>query len=266
MAEANKEASVSQPSHNDNPSSRPAIPYLKGTVLDEFRVIGPLYTREDAQINIAAQTDLLVSIYNQLVQLTAVDPPINQDDFVRMCRTLILKRVQDTLESSRGIRADHFIRISRSTIVPAPLGDLLYAIGSYSSKATGRMIDMTPPAREAVVPNWWALDNDIFANYSLFCARMSNKYRFYEFPKPQDFLGRSICLTTIADANGLREIRALTNEVTTSDVLIRTVNNDLFTANDWLVYNNCRLVITQARHITSVRMNYIRSYVIDSAV
>lgn len=263
--ETNQDQTKSQPSQRQHPINQPQMPYLQGTGLIEFGRMDSTYLRLDLVLEVAEQTNLIGAVWDQLYQLTPAEPPINREDWIRVCRTLILKRVQDTYEVARGLRAPNFIHVSRTTLVPAPLGDLLYAIGSFHSRSNGAIIDMIPPERDADNPApWWQVENDMYFNYCLFCARMQNKYIFYEFPKPHDYEGRTICLTTIHDENGLRTVRAKTNEPTPSDALIRHVNDDLFRANNWLLYDSCFLLASEQKDVLSVRANYIRSYVTGS--
>lgn len=57
------------------------------------------------------------------------DLPITGENFIRMWKTLILKRVQDVYEKEKHVRSDHYVRLDRSILTPAPLTDLLYALG-----------------------------------------------------------------------------------------------------------------------------------------
>ena len=73
--------------------------------------------------------------------------PITLKQFIRMWRTLILKRVQDVIEKQLLARPDHFVRLSRNIMLPAPCADLLYSLRQFHSNANGLIYNISQPAR-----------------------------------------------------------------------------------------------------------------------
>lgn len=82
-----------------------------------------------------ALTDLYATLRSALPNF--IEPTCTQAQFVRMSRTLLLKRVQDVMEEQNFTRPENFVKLSRSIEVPAPIGDFLAAIGTYTSSVNG---------------------------------------------------------------------------------------------------------------------------------
>lgn len=63
-------------------------------------------------IQIGNYLAVLTRVYQALMQLTSVDLPLTEDQFVQMSRTLLLKRVQDVIERESSTRPAHFVRLA----------------------------------------------------------------------------------------------------------------------------------------------------------
>lgn len=225
-----------------------------------------IYHYRQLIVNINDQTSLFTTLYEQLQQLTTTEPPITQDQFIRMCRTLLLKRVQDIYEKCHRIRAPNYIQIDRGILIPGPVGDLLYVLGRYHSTNDGAVYVLSPPPRAAAAENWWAIDNDILGRYLLYIDRLSDDYIMYEFPKPTDYDNRPICRTTINDFNNdYRSVRAHDSGVTPNDAFIRFVNDDLFIQNEYINYDRAALQQVSERHRPTVQRLYVNSYISGSS-
>jgi hypothetical protein len=123
------------------PSPRNAYPFqLSQRLTSPIRRCHTDFSIRDVAINIDAQETLATATYNQLVQLAALELPINAADFVRMWKTLILKRVLDVYESEKRLCANHLKEISRNMRLPAPLADLLYSLGSFFDPSSGTVL------------------------------------------------------------------------------------------------------------------------------
>ncbi|KAL1447175.1 hypothetical protein WDU94_015608, partial [Cyamophila willieti] len=72
-------------------------------------------------------------------QLTTVELDINEDNFIRMWKTLLLKRAQDVHERAKHVRPANHIRLSSQIICPAPLADLAYSFESQPSDTSYRV-------------------------------------------------------------------------------------------------------------------------------
>lgn len=216
-------------------------------------------------LDIAGQHTMAERTYRQLVQLTSVDLPITEAEFVRMWRTLMLKRAQDIFEMETGQRADNYIRLSRVIPVPATLGDLLYSLGSFHSAANGVRYFLHPPARPAQVPDWWQIDPAIIENWMTTMGRFSRSFIMREFPAPTECRDKPMIVTAREQINDLCQVRALTNETQPSDGYVRFVNDELFVADD-ITFDRCHLNLTERTEITVVRSQYVYSYVSGSNV
>lgn len=217
------------------------------------------YTRRPFAVNIDAQNAMPIAVYLQLVQLTSLDLPITQDEFVRMWKTLLLKRCQDVFEMERSMRPDHFIRLNRNIAVPAPLADLLFAIGSHHCPADGVIYEMIPPDRPAAPPNFWTTDAAIVANWQLACNRMQHLFTMKEYPAMTDFKERPIMLTSrIVIDDDYARIVAHRNTPTPADAMLRLIHDELFVAP--LPGEDGHLRMCDILHIAQLRGEYLRSY------
>lgn len=253
-----------QPQHHAHPSHAPAqlvIPTLRSEHSLSFGRLDSDYQRLSRVLNIAAQDLLPTAVYNQLIQLTSVDPPLTRATFTRMWRTLILKRVQDVIEKQRLQRPEHFVRLARNIMLPAPLADLLYSIGSFHSRTNGLIYTTSQPSRADPAPNWWTVDSQIVAHWQTMMGRFSSSYIMREFPSPSDWENKPLLLTSISDTadTQLRAVRAYTNEVTMNDAFIRFVNDDLY--GQEITYQNCHLRIIDGLDRNTIIYDYTRSYV-----
>lgn len=136
-----QDAPIVQP--YNHPSHQPPPPMrtngYQPTALDlmNFGRLDSDYTIVDHAVNINGQDTLPGMTYDQQSELTTIDLPIDRLMFIRVWKTLILKRLQDVFEQEKRVRAQHFVRLARNQLLPAPLADLLYALGSFHSPATG---------------------------------------------------------------------------------------------------------------------------------
>ena len=76
-------------------------------------------------VNPSETTAFITNIYEQQEQLCSNALPLTVDEYVRMIKTIILKRVQDIHEKCFNQRAPNFMRLYRNIIVPKPVYDLL---------------------------------------------------------------------------------------------------------------------------------------------
>ena len=246
--------------------SHPAILSLSGTMFSFFGRQANTYLTYDYAVQIAGQNTISSMTYDQLEQLVNADLPINRDDFIHMWKTIILKRCQDIFEKKKYTRADHFARIDRTILTPAPLSDFLYSVGSFSSVARGIHIHMTPPAHAAPAPNWWTADNGILTNWNFLCHRMKALYTFRDYPSPTDFESRPLALLTILDKqdNAVRSVHSYTNEPSASDAYVRFCHDELFVAYNGIANNVNTYLIVDRDHRTAIVGSYIVSYASNS--
>lgn len=223
-----------------------------GRLDSDFRIL-------DHVFQVGLQVTLPTAVWQQIHQLTVVDLPITEDNFIRMWKTLLLKRVQDVFEQEKHHRADHFIRITRNMVVPAPLADLLYAIGSYYDPNEGVRHHIIPPARPAEPEPWWTIDNAILGQWDLCINRMQDAFVMKEFPSPSNYEGRPLFQTSIDDTADGRAIRARYRGPTPADAYLRAVNDELFA--DPYPIADCAFSIVEPTNRVHIIHEYLRKYV-----
>lgn len=219
-------------------------------------------------VNPGLWTAIPTALHGALVRSLppGIPAPLTLNQFVRMSRTILLKRIQDVHEEEFGIRPDHFIRMSRNVQVPTPMAELLSSIGSYTSGVLGVRYDVTQPPRPAAeIPAWWALDPQILAGWNNFMALASRRYMITSYPRQADWQVTPLIMTTRFEEGGHTHVKAYTNEPKMSDGFIRFVNDNVFDPPPFN-YDNCHLITTEILVTESVRSMYINSYVIRDAM
>lgn len=260
-APARAQTSMAVASSASTPSA-PSIPAFRGSLLLDFGRLDSTYHRVDLAVSIDNQVSVAHATYQQMEQLCSMALPMDIDTFTRMWKTLILKRVQDIFEHEKHRRSEHFVRVMRNLLIPAPLADLLYALGQHHSRALGTIFDMIPPARPAVPQPWWTMDPLILDHWCLMCARMSKQFMMKEFPAPSEYKDRAIAMTSIQDAGNLRSVKSLTNEPTPADGYLRFVNDEILIAP--FPFANSQLRIVEGLERPSILYSYVGAYVLDS--
>lgn len=204
-------------------------------------------------------------VHRQMHQLTQIDLPVNEAEFVRMWRTLLLKRSQDIYEVEKQRNVANPIRIDRHIHVPAPMHDILSSIGSFHSNALGVVYHVVPPARPLVIPDWYQIDHDLIQRYQISMNRMKNLYEMRRFPSHNDTKDRSIVLSTYADVEHERSVKALTDEVLSIDAYVRFIHDNMLGQNA-IAHANCHLMMSENLNLETARLEYIGAYVIGNNV
>lgn len=222
-----------------------------------------VYQIVDVTVQIANQDTLSGATYDQMEQLSTIDLPITRANFIRMWKTLILKRTQDIFENAKGLRPDNFIRIGRNLILPAPLGDLLHCMGWIHSTHTGHSYNLIPPARAQNEQGIWVVDNAILAQWSQLMGRMTALYTTKEYPSPLTCKDAPLVLTMPHIENNIAHVRSWTPEPRIPEALVRIVNDDLF-APYIVTFEGCGWNMTHDVHVPSLRARYVQSYALGS--
>lgn len=192
-----------------------------------------------------------------------IAPSISEDEYIRMSRTLLLKRLQDIQEYQTGIRPDGTIRMARGLEIPQPSAELLYALGPYFCDVNGRQYFTTyPPTPTQTPPNWYTLDPTILGNYRLLMDQVRSRYRTVLFPKSSECIGQPLMFTVGKEENGMKTVRASINVPTPADGFLRFVHEEFYT-NGVPNFNTCDLIMTETLFIDDVVDKYVRSYVIS---
>lgn len=236
-------------------------------VLNNARIMA-IFNRmdRDAQsavhvVNIDNQDTLSGQTYDRLAAISTVALPITRANFIRIWKTLILKRTQDVYESEYKVRPDNYVRIARNIEIPATLADLLHALGTFYSARTGLNHIISPPARPADVPNFWNVDNNSVRDWLATMILLNKSYIVREFPSQRETSDRPLALTFRQVTDNYTVIKALTNEPRLTDGFIRLVNDDIFAAHARFDVNHCALNMTQRLNETAIRRTYINGYV-----
>lgn len=216
------------------------------------------YTVRDFKLSIDNQNSLSKATYQQIFNLSLDQLPITEDEFVRMWKTLILKRVQDVYESTKCQRSPNFVRIIRNIYLPAPLADLIYSIGSFTEDKLGIVMTMVPPDQAAKPEPWWTADPDIIANWILLTNRIQDRFVMKEFPSNRDVEGRALVLTSRKVTHNYCEVRSFTNSPTPADGMIRLLNDELFS--NGYGFADCHLKMTDQLNLTQIRYGYLQPY------
>lgn len=244
---------------------RPAIPFLTGSVATPLSALASDYHVQEVVLDPAAQTRCAEATYETMQQLVNVDLAITQAPFTRMWRTLILKRSQDVYEKFRNRRAANYVRLGVNTLVPAPLGDVLYGLGSFYHADTGIRYYTGPPAQPADVPNWWVLDNAAQNAWDVTMARLSHQYLMREFPAHLDHKGRTLffCSRQLLDDDANVSVKTHSSVIDPVDGLICGVNENLFNPVPF-PFVDSHLEVFQRLHVQSLTREYTGSYILSS--
>lgn len=229
----------------------------------QFGRLNSTKRRIETNIDPGAFSRVFIAEYRALVHTLGglIAPVITEDEYVRMSRTLVLKRLQDVYEYQTGLKSPDALRMARALVVPMPTAELLYSFGPYFCDVNGRQYNLSyPPAPPQAPPNWYTLDPTILSNYRLLMDQVKNRYMTTSFPKMSDVTGQPTMFTVGLEVNGLKTIRASINVPTPADAFLRFVHEEYYT-NVVPVFNNCDLVMTETLFVEDVISAYVRSYV-----
>lgn len=244
------------------PNTTQTISMLNSRHMREFLRQDSDYHIINVIVDIDAQDTLSGLVYDHLTTLHPVDLPLNRDGFIRMWKSLILKRVQDIIEKQRLSRPQHFIRLSRNVTLPAPLADLLYTLGQFHSPAKGIKYDITQPPRPAVPEQWWNIDDALLPQWITTMGLLADKYIMREYPSQSEYSNRPITLTMLMDNEDgtIRSVKSATNETSLNDAFIHFVNDPLFLPIQGMAYARCHLKVVDSLHLLTIRRQYVRGY------
>ncbi|KAG5862539.1 hypothetical protein JTB14_020196 [Gonioctena quinquepunctata] len=201
-------------------------------------------------VNPGGLTRVITRVYQTMVRSLGgvLDAPIEQAPFLQMIRTLILKRLQDLVEGATGIRPENPIRIARTLPVPQPIGELLYALGTYYAQWNGIRYELRPSPTPAPPEPWRQLDPQIVANYRQFMDMTTTRYRQCPFPKMSDLIGQPLMFCCKNEADNQCQILAPGPVPTPADAFLRFVHEEFFAAPPFAVAN-CQLVVKRWNNI-----------------
>ena len=204
-------------------------------------------------------------IYDQQEQLCMQALPIARNDYIRMCQTLLLKRVQDVHVRCFNTRAANFVRIYCNLDVPKPLYDLMSAIGRGFDPADGCHYFMSPVTKPAAnPPNWWNVDAAILEHYVQMTRRMNSLYQHVEFSSPNDTDSRALGVTRVRVMDNLSQVVSKTPTPTPAEGLLRMMCPDALLAGDVVPIDQCGFRLGDQQFSESFRLAYVGSAVLPS--
>lgn len=262
QAQAAPPAAVApQPPVSTNPIPAMANPHIALM----FNRMDSDYTIVNHVLQIANQNTLSGEVYDELVAINSDDLEMTRLNFIRVWKTLILKRAQDIFETEKKVRSQNFVRLIRTIALPAPLADLLATLGSFTSHATGHQHHISPPPQAAEAEDFWAVEAPLIVQWNQLTNRMQRQYLMKEYPAQRETDNRPISLTHLHQfGDGTVEIKAGTNEPKLVDAYIRAVNDELFVNDAGHGLADAALIMTPRFNAATVRGAYIASYVLDS--
>lgn len=204
-------------------------------------------------------------VFRQLEQLHPIGAlPITLNQFLRVSRSLMLRRLQDIVEGTTYSRVPNAIPLNRSIMIPQAVGDLIYALGNYYVEATGTPIQLQSVAIPAAnAPNWTTLDGATLQAWCQTTAIMQRHYMMVEFPRPSNILGAPLPLMITHTANHMVRVKSRYTGPQLSDALLRAVNEEEIFAGMGYNFHNCRFIMTQQMHVETLVSRYVASYVRD---
>ncbi len=184
----------------------------------------------DLIVNIDNQDNLATRTYDIMVSLIRVDFPMTHAQFITIWKTLLYKRVQDVYTREKGLRPPNFLHLANTIPVPAPLGDLLFAIGGFESCTTGLHLHLVPPNIPVNNPPAWSRlpTAETLNNWFMTMTKLSPLYVLRETPPAHQYMGAPLgLLGRNVNAVNRVTINSISSEPTYKDAYIRIVNDEL---------------------------------------
>jgi len=225
----------------------------------QFGLLNATRRRINVTVNPALLPRVWIKEYQVMVNCLGglIAPAITQEDYVRMSRTILLRRLQDIVEYQTGVRPDNAIRMARSLETPQPLAELLFALGPYFADVNGRQYNLVyAPAPPQNPPPWYTLDPAILGNYRPLIDQVKHRFRTASFPKSNDINGQPLMFTVGREQNGMKSVRASNNVPKPSDGFLRFVHEEFF-ADNVPNYDDCDLIMTNTLFISDVVDAYV---------
>lgn len=210
-------------------------------------------------VNVNGWNDFPGRCYDLLVTMSVAELPITRDNFIRVSKTLLLKRLMDVHEMVHTTRPDHYVRISRHVGLPAPIADTLHSIGYYLSPSSGAYFMPAVPARAAQPEPFWTVDTALMDQWVNTIAQLESSYMMREYPSPSDTGFRPWISARLETHNATRRVMIHNTETSLADAFSRLVNDDVFTGQP---ENMTQTIGIDFVEMSTLRSEYMRSYVL----
>lgn len=263
-APANPAPKSQRREHQEASSSMMSIPIISNAEI--IRTMG----RMDADmipVGITFNPSLLERVPRAVYRtLEALHPlgvlPIDQNNFVRMCRTLMFRRLLDIVDGTNHLRTAGTIAVGRTIMMPRPIADLLYGLGNFFCEATGQPYQVSCVAAPAANPEpWRTLDPAVVTGFNRAVAVSASRYMMAEFPRPSNLDGQPLPLLRRNERDDLVQVRSRFIGPTLADVFLYAVNEDLVEDSPYLLAD-CHYMATMPINITQLVHSYVDSYIL----
>lgn len=194
---------------------------------------------------------------------SVMDAPIGMADFIRVCKTIVFKRLQDIQEYNSYIPVVGAVKFARALSVPQPLGELLYALGGYFAQWNGIQYHLRPTPATLNPEPWREVNVNLLREFRRFMEMTKERYRQCSFPKTAEMTGQPLMFCVKSETDGLGRILAPGPVPTPADAFLRFIHEEFY-SNPPFTVNNCDYMLTDQLYIEDVISMYVNSYVIAS--
>lgn len=250
-------SSKPRPSKIDIPLMRtPAYKYKIGVLDSDMTTI-------EHVINLDKHETVALATFEQIHQLCSVLLPMKSDEFVRVWKTLVLLRTFDSYEHATGCDLASRPECDTNVLVPAPLHDLLKALGRFESDS-GLIHDVSPGKPPEELPDYWTYDAKLMNLWSLTMGRIRLIYDVREYPVPTDYFGLPLQLVKLKDTDKKRTVKSWSHETTPECTILTVIHEELFGAHEYITFDNCALTLCVAVRREQLVAEYVGSYTLGS--
>ncbi|GAB0086749.1 hypothetical protein DMENIID0001_009240 [Sergentomyia squamirostris] len=189
-------------------------------------------------------------------------PPLEEEVFVRVCQSLVLRRLQDLEESRQGIVPTNRVPIARAGQVPQPVGELLYSLGYYEQTAPYRRYQPVCVAIDTASPQpWSAITPEQRGHFYDSVTLTAGRYMSVQFPPHSYYFGEPLfdVMKQVHD-DGREQCLLFGDKPTPADIYLRFVHED-FVVNPPFPNSECDGIGTQLLHPEDVILQYASSYI-----
>lgn len=241
----------------------------------------------DIEVQIDNQETIAQLTYDQMAPLLSIDPDVSRDEFVRMWKTIILKRAQDIVYLQSAAPAPDTINLAKTILMPAPLADLLDRMGYFHSARLGFMFHLVPPVKptkpkkskdkekkekedeEVEIPDWWRVNNDITRRWMIYMGRVKRLYEVRGFPARVTGRDKPMMLVTRSDQlqptpAGDLTVKQVTDEPSVEDALIFAMHDPIYAPHAVFSYVNSAITRTGEFNLPDLQDAYVNAYVLDT--
>lgn len=187
--------------------------------------IGSRATNENAATQYSEFCTLLYNYLFGLIETSGGDSSnaISSDDFVRVCQTLLVHRVQQVREHRLAQRAAaNRVNISRTFSIPAALYEILSGIGEIYLEHHGYSYVPNLPAVASPVPDYYTVDPTMMLNFIVFVDSLQRASLHRAVTIPSQYEGTPYWILSRTSGPNVT-VSGVTGEGTPADGLLRAL-------------------------------------------